>query len=370
MSEDIKTGARAIYLARACELALRGVGSTSPNPCVGAVIVRGETTLGEGYHRVRGAPHAEVEALHEARARGHDVRGATLYVSLEPCNHHGATPPCTDAIIDAGVKRVIIGASDPNPKTNGKGLERLRDAGVDVAVVADPWSQRIIESFAVAIRTARPYVTLKMAASLDGYVAPQPGRHWLTGEAVRERVRELRIAHDAVMVGAGTVRVDDPQLTVRPAYGRRRPYVRIVVCEDAPVPPGARIFKAEPGYARTIVVAPGGVRDRFASLERVADCIFAGDGERLDLSAALIALKEAGIASVLCEGGPTFAAGLLAQRLVDRLIWIVAPVLLAGEEAVPALARGADVALRGWHFEIVERTGEDLWLVAKLPSDV
>jgi diaminohydroxyphosphoribosylaminopyrimidine deaminase/5-amino-6-(5-phosphoribosylamino)uracil reductase len=360
----------AVYVARACELALRGAGSTSPNPCVGAVIVRDGNTLGEGYHHVRGAPHAEVEAIDDARRRGRDIRGATLYVSLEPCDHHGATPPCTDAVVDAGIARVVIGASDPNPKMNGKGARKLRAAGVDVAIAGDAWSRAIVADFAVAIRTRRPYVTLKMAASLDGYVAPKPGRHWLTGEAARERVRELRIAHDAVMVGAGTVRIDDPQLTVRPPHARRRPYVRVVVCEDAPVPASARIFAATPGYARTIVVAPGGVRKRFAELERVADCVFAGDGERLDLGAALAALKGAGLSSVLCEGGPTFATGLLAQRLVDRLVWIVAPVLLASERAVPALARGVDAALPGWRFETVERTGEDLWLVAKLSDDV
>lgn len=360
----------AVYLARACELAMRGVGSTSPNPCVGAVVARDGATLGEGYHHVRGAPHAEVEAIDAARKRGVDVRGATLYVSLEPCNHHGATPPCTDAVVDAGIARVVIGATDPNPKTDGKGVERLRAAGVDVAVVGDAWAQRIVEDFAVAIRATRPYVTLKMAASLDGYVAPQPGRHWLTGEAVRERVRELRIAHDAVMVGAGTVRVDDPQLTVRPAHARRRPYVRVVVCEDAPVPASARIFETVPGYARTIIVAPGGVRKRFTELERVADCVFAGGGERLDLRAALAALKGAGISSVLCEGGPTFASGLLQQCFVDRLIWIIAPLLLSNEKAVPALARGVDGALEGWRFDDVERLGEDLWLVAKPSSDV
>jgi diaminohydroxyphosphoribosylaminopyrimidine deaminase/5-amino-6-(5-phosphoribosylamino)uracil reductase len=360
----------AIYLARACELALRGAGSTSPNPCVGAVIVRDEMTLGEGYHRVRGAPHAEVEAIADARARGHDVRGATLFVSLEPCNHRGITPPCTDAVIAAGIKRVVIGAADPNPKTNGGGVARLRAVGVEAIVAEDRWARAIIEPFAVAIGSTRPYVTLKMAASLDGYVAPQPGRHWLTGEAVRVRVRELRTAHDAVMVGAGTIRVDDPQLTVRPAYGRRRPYARVVVCEDAPVPASARIFEAVPGYARTIVVAPGGARSRFAQLERLADCLFVGDGERLDLDAALVALKNAGLCSVLCEGGPTFAAGLLARRLVDRLIWIVAPVLLASERAVPALARRVDATLPGWHFDAVERIGEDLWLTAKLSRHV
>src|SRR5579884_3487323 len=213
-----------VYVARACELAQRGVGSTSPNPPVGAVLVRDGETLGEGYHRVRGGPHAEIEALDDARKNGKDPRGATLFVSLEPCNHHGLTPPCSEAIVAAGIARVVIGAPDPNPKTNAGGIARLREAGINAQIVHDAWAQRLIEPFSVAVRTARPYITLKMAASLDGYVAPKPGAHWLTGEVARERVRELRAAHDAVMVGAGTVRVDDPQLTVRPAHARRKPY--------------------------------------------------------------------------------------------------------------------------------------------------
>ena len=353
-----------VYLARACELALRGAGSTSPNPCVGAVIVRDGVTLGEGFHRIRGGPHAEREALADAAARKHDVRGATLAVSLEPCNHHGMTPPCTDAILEAGIARVAIGARDPNPKTNGAGIARLREGGIDVQLYDDPRALEIVEPFAVRTLGGRPYVTLKMAASLDGYVAPRPGSHWLTGEAVRERVRELRIAHDAVMVGAGTVRVDDPQLTVRPPHARRRDYVRVVVCEDAPVPPSSRIFERLPGYARTIVLAPGGARSHFAGLESVAACIFAGDGARLDLREALAALGTAGISSVLCEGGPTFAAGLLAGGLVDRLVWVVAPMFLANEEAIPAIAQSIGVNER-FSFDSFERVGEDLWLTAK-----
>jgi diaminohydroxyphosphoribosylaminopyrimidine deaminase/5-amino-6-(5-phosphoribosylamino)uracil reductase len=361
-----------LYLARACELAQRGLGSTSPNPPVGAVIVRDGRTLGEGYHHVYGAPHAEVEALQNARARGHDVRGATLVVSLEPCNHHGATPPCTQAVIEAGIARVVIGALDPDPRTNATGVGRLQASGIEAVVVGDPWARRLIEPFAVAVRSQRPYVTLKLAASLDGYVAPQPGSYWLTGAISRERVRELRFSHDAVMVGAGTVRVDDPQLTVRPPHARARPYTRVVVCEEAAVPPVARIFSPTPGYARTIVLAPAGARSAFRDLEARAACIFVGDGGayRLDLAAALAALKDAGITTVMCEGGPTLAASLLDARLVDRLVWLVAPALLGSERAVPALAREIGVTLGAFTFETVERSGDDVLLTAKLPSGV
>jgi diaminohydroxyphosphoribosylaminopyrimidine deaminase/5-amino-6-(5-phosphoribosylamino)uracil reductase len=268
------------------------------------VLVRGGKTLAEGYHHVRGAPHAEVEALAHARAGGHNVRGATLYVSLEPCNHQGLTPPCTEAIINAGIARVVIGAADPNPKTNGAGIARLRASNIVVELLDDAWSRDLIEQFAHAIRSPRPYLALKMAASLDGYVAPKPGSHWLTGAESRERVRELRYWHDAVMVGAGTARIDDPQLTVRPPHARGRQYARVIVCEDHAIPATSRALLAEDGYARTILLAPTGVRNEFRDLEARAECIFVGneDAIQLDLGAALVALKDAGITSVLCEG--------------------------------------------------------------------
>jgi diaminohydroxyphosphoribosylaminopyrimidine deaminase/5-amino-6-(5-phosphoribosylamino)uracil reductase len=334
--------------------------------------VRDGMTLGEGYHHVRGAPHAEVEALAAARAAGCDVRGATLYVSLEPCNHQGATPPCTDAIVAAGIARVTIGAADPNPKTNRAGIERLRASGIDVALVEDTWSRELIEQFRVSIRSPRPYVTLKMAASLDGYVAPKAGSHWLTGPQARERVRELRFWHDAVMVGAGTARVDDPQLTVRPPHARMHPYVRVIVCEEHAIPSSSRVFLGEQGYTRTILLAPSGARNEFGELESRAECIFVGpkNAGRLDIGEGLVALKAAGISSVLCEGGPTFAALLLAGGFVDRLVWLVAPVFLRNPQAVPALAGDVAGKLDDWRFESVERCGDDLLLTAKLSPDV
>lgn len=356
-----------VYLRRACELARRGAANVSPNPPVGSVVVREGRTLGEGFHHRRGEAHAEVEAL---RAAG-DVAGATLYVSLEPCNHHGRTPPCTDAIVASGIARVVIGALDPNPKTAGGGVARLREAGIAVEVAGDPWARALIEPFATAIRSPRPYVTLKMASSLDGYVAPRPGAHWLTGDAAREFVRGLRAAHDAVMVGAGTVRVDDPLLTTRPHYARRIPYVRIVACETDPVDPARRIFappaEAPDAFARTIVLAPRGAASKFAALEAVADVLYVGDADvrQLDVAAALRALKsERGIQSVLCEGGPTLAGRIVAAGLVDRLAWLLAPVLLRGERAVPVLA-GAELAAP-LRFEECERLGNDLLLSAKV----
>jgi diaminohydroxyphosphoribosylaminopyrimidine deaminase / 5-amino-6-(5-phosphoribosylamino)uracil reductase len=354
-------------LHRACELAERGAANVSPNPPVGAVIVRDGRTLGEGFHHRRGEAHAEVEALRRAG----DVSGGTLYVSLEPCNHHGRTAPCTEAIVERGIARVVIGALDPNPKTDGGGVGRLRAAGVEVEVAADPWAADLIEKFAKAIRTRRPFVTLKMASSLDGYVAPHPGSHWLTGERSREFVRLMRATHDAVLVGAGTVRVDDPQLTTRPHYTRRIPYRRVVACETDPVDVERRIFSAPAdapdAFAPTIVLAPRGAAARFAPLEAVADVVYVGGEEssQLDLGQALEALKSGrGIESVLCEGGPTLAGRMLAGGLVDRVVWLIAPVLLRNERAVPVLA-GADLAT-GLQFERSEMLGEDLLLSAKV----
>ena len=337
------------------------------------MLVRDAATLGEGWHHRRGDAHAEVEALRDAGARGLDVRGSTAYVSLEPCDHHGLTPPCSEALIAAGIARAVIGSLDPDPRTAGGGVRRLLAAGIAVDVVDDPGSRAIVEAFRWrAAHPERPFLTLKMAQSLDGFIAPHQGaQYWLTGGPARERVREMRIEHDAVMVGAGTVRIDDPLLTVRPHHVRRKPYTRVVACERAPIPRASRILQppadapAE-AYARTIVLAPAGARDRFAGLEDVADVLYAGDpaSTELDLPAALLALRARGITSVLCEGGPTLAARLLSLGAVQRAVWFVAPVLLRGPDAVPVLA-GA-VPLDGWRFDESERAGEDLMLTLEL----
>jgi len=347
-----------------------------PNPPVGCVLVRGGVTLGEGLHHRCGEAHAEVEALRDARARGNDPRGATAYVSLEPCGHQGRTPPCTTALIEAGVARVVVGAMDPNPRTAGAGIQRLRGAGIAVEVAQDPAVRALIERFRWTVVRDTPFVTLKMAVSLDGYVAPRPGQpYWLTGDLARERVRDLRIEHDAVMVGAGTVRVDDPLLTVRPHATRRKPYARVVVCETEPIAPSSRVLApradAPPGsYAPTIVVAPRGARERFAVLEDLADVLYAGDegARRLDLAAAMRALRERDIATVLCEGGPTLAGRLLAGGLVQRVVWLLAPRFLRAETAVPAL-NGADLSgANGWRFDRIERVGDDMLLSADLTT--
>ena len=347
---------------------MRGNGSTSPNPRVGAVIADGSTTLGEGFHHARGEAHAEVEALRDVAERGASPSGATLYVTLEPCDHTGLTPPCSQAVIAAGIARVVVGTPDPNPRTGGAGIARLRDANLIVDLADDPRSRDLISDFAVAVSRTRPYLRLKLAASLDGFVAARPGeRHWLTGYDARAYVRELRATHDAVLVGAATVRIDDPQLSVRPPYARRKAYRRVVAAGREVPSLDRAIFAPLLGYDRTIVLAPAGARTRFAPLESVADVAYVGPSEAdtLDLKRGLEALRAYGIATVLCEGGPTLAARLFAEGLVDRFDWLLAPALLRGPTAVAALAGDGDRAeLR---FDRVECLGPDV-LISGIPT--
>lgn len=356
-------------------MAARSIADAAPNPPVGAVIVRAGRTIGEGWHHRKGEAHAEAEALAAAQQAGEDVRGATMYVTLEPHDHVSTVPPCSLAVIAAGITRVVVGAVDPNERTFGRGIARMRAAGIEVEVVNDPASLALIERFSFVVAGKRPFVTLKMAQSLDGYVAPSPGTYQLTGPVARQIVHDLRAEYDAVMVGAGTVRIDDPLLTVRPHVTRRKPYARVVVCETAPVPADRAIFatpaQAPNGaYRRTIVLAPAGARAEFAALEEVAEVLYVGDpwACQLDLAAALEALRAADISSVLCEGGPTLAGRLLEARLVQRLVWFVAPQFLAGPQAIPVLA-GASLAERanGWNFERFERVGEDLMMTVRIP---
>ncbi len=284
-----------------------------------------------------------------------------MYVSLEPCRHVGKTPPCTHALIDAGIARVIVGTADPSQ--HGGGAGELEARGIAVQIADDAEARELIETFAPP-QSDRPYVALKMAMSLDGAIAAKPGvQEWITSEAERLFVRDLRIAYDAVMVGAGTVRVDDPQLTVRPPHHRLRPYVRVVVCETESVPLSSRILAPQAEYGKSVVVAPAALRDRLKAHEAIADVLYIGSANEpaLDLSAAMRALRAHGIFSVLCEGGPTLAARLVAAQLVDRFYWAIAPVLLRNDRAVNVF-NGTDLARSRVrpNFERIERCGEDL----------
>lgn len=345
-----------LYLQRANELAARAIGSTLPNPPAGAVVVRDDRVIGEGYHHRTGDPHAEPEALRQA---GAGARGATVYVSVEPCRHVGRTPPCTNALIEAGVARVVVGARDP---TEHGGAKELREGGIAVDVADDPAAQELIAMFVRTMERSRPYIALKMAMSLDGFVTSRPGvRERLGSPAEEAYVRDLRTAYDAVMVGAGTIRIDDPMLTVRPPHDRVRPYVRVVACGRDGIVPESRIFAAEDGYERTILLVPTAQRVRFEPFAKAAEVIYVGEADAagLDLAAAMTELRAHGVMSVLCEGGPKLGASILAAGLVDRIYWLIAPRFLSGEQPVPVLS-GADLRHVGLRFDGAERVGPDL----------
>ena len=353
-------------MREALKLARNGLGNTSPNPMVGAlVIAAGDTIAGRGFHAHAGADHAEVVALREA---GERARGATLYVTLEPCAHQGQTPPCVDAIIAAHPARVVIALEDPDERVRGKGVAALRAAGITVDVgVLQAQAAHANRMYLHQRGSGLPFVTLKMAQSLDGKVAPKAGeRVQLTGKRAQRLVRTLRFEHDAVMVGAGTVIVDDPQLTVRPYKPRRVPYTRIVVDAHGRLPLRAKILKDQL-RARTIVVTtdqmPPDLTEQLQSRSiSVLECSRDRNG-LVDLHDALRRLAALQLVSILCEGGPTLAASLLGDRLASELLWLVAPVIL-GADAISVV--GASETPVGLEADGVRRLGDDFALSAHL----
>jgi diaminohydroxyphosphoribosylaminopyrimidine deaminase / 5-amino-6-(5-phosphoribosylamino)uracil reductase len=324
----------ALWMDRALRQAERGVGLTSPNPVVGAVLVKGERVVSEGAHLRAGGPHAEAAALETA---GEAARGATCYVTLEPCAHFGRTPPCADGLVRAGVTRVVAAVGDPHREVDGRGVARLRAAGVAVTLgVRERQARALNRAFFCAVTRGRPHVTLKAAMTLDGKIASADGAsRWITGDAARLEGHRLRFAADAILVGIGTVLADDPQLTVRhPELPAKEPF-RVVVDSRLRIPPGARVLRAgDP--ARTVVAcvapAPAGPA---ASLRgrgvRVLE--LPGDAGRVDLRALLEALRALDVIGVLAEGGGELGGALAEAGLVDRVAFFVAPRLLGGREA-------------------------------------
>ncbi len=321
------------YMQRALELAQRGLGYVSPNPLVGCVIVRDGEVVGEGYHRRFGGPHAEIEALQAAGARAH---GATLYVTLEPCCHQGKTPPCVDAIVQAGIRHVVVAMRDPNPLVNGGGIGHLRAAGIAVTEgVCEAEARRINEVFAYYITTQRPFVILKSAVTLDGKIATRRGAsRWITGEPARLEAHRLRHAVDAIMVGIGTVLQDDPQLTTRlPDRCGVNP-LRVVVDSRLRLPLTAQVAMVAPDRHTLVATTPAAMAAKRAQLQARGVEIWslpAYDDGRVDLEALLVQLGERGIASVLVEGGATLSARLLCRGLVNKVIFFMAPKLLGGD---------------------------------------
>ena len=360
------------HMRQALRLAARARGRTSPNPMVGAVLVRGDEVLGQGYHRRAGGAHAEVEALAQAGAAS---RGADLYVNLEPCNHVGRTGPCARAIIDAGVGRVVLGLRDPNPLVNGKGIRALRRAGVKVTTgVLQQECQQLNEAFVCYIARQRPLVTFKTAVTLDGKVATSSGHsRWVSGAASRRASHRMRDTLDAICVGVGTVLADDPQLTCRQRRGGRDP-VRVVVDSRLRTPPTARIVAAAArSPAPTLIVTTeGAAARRQRALERAGAQVLrvpADGGRHVDLPALLTALAQREVTSLLLEGGPRLAGAFFAAQAVDRVVAYVAPKLLGDPRGMSAVA-GAPVASMDQATQLadvtVRRVGRDVMISGRV----
>jgi diaminohydroxyphosphoribosylaminopyrimidine deaminase/5-amino-6-(5-phosphoribosylamino)uracil reductase len=368
-----------VHLARAIELAERGRGRTSPNPLVGAVIVAGDGVIGEGWHAVAGGPHAEVVAI--ASAPPERLPGSTLYVSLEPCCHHGRTPPCTDAIARAGISRVVVASDDPTEKASGRGLGILRDDGIDVEVATGelPARARLLnQPFRKWARTGRPWVLFKSAMTLDGKVATETGdSKWISSEASRSRAHLWRAECDAVAVGIGTALADDPQLTARaeldadaPPSGGRQPR-RIVFDSLARLPLDSRLVRAAPDLPLTVVVSRAAPRAELEALESAgADIVVAaGENEPARVRNALDQLGASEIQSILLEGGPHLAGAFLDAGEIDEARLFVAPIIVGGRTARdPLEGAGAERisdALRALEVTC-EGSGDDVLITARL----
>lgn len=317
------------FMKRALALARRG--HTSPNPMVGAVVVRDGVIVGEGFHPRAGEPHAEVFALNEA---GSLAEGADLYVTLEPCSHFGRTPPCADAVVKAGIRRVFAAMVDPNPQVCGTGIRRLRDAGIHVEIgMMEAEACELNRGFIKRTTTGMPFVLWKAAMSLDGKIASNSGdSRWITGERSRKEVHKLRNEHDAVITGIGTVLADDPELTVRGIRGAVNPAI-VVVDSRASTPLTARVLKSDADVF--IVVTGHADRERIKGLEDAGATILMipEADERVDLRALMARLAEAGINTLMLEGGGELAASMLGAGLIDRGMIFVAPKIIGGRDA-------------------------------------
>ncbi len=360
------------HLARAIELAEQGRGRVSPNPLVGAVIGRDDEVLAEGYHRVIGGPHAEVEAIRAAGER--DLLGATLYVSLEPCCHQGRTPPCTAAILEAGIGRVVVASDDPSEHASGRGLGILRDDGVDVVVADGELAARarlLNQPFRKLVRTGRPWVLFKSAMTLDGKVATRTGdSKWISGEQSRLRAHHWRAECDAVAVGVGTALADDPMLTARVEGVERQPR-RIVFDSLARLPLASKLVRDASRIPLSVVVSRAAPRAATDALEThgVEVIVATGENEQARVRSALDQLGATEISSILLEGGPHLAGAFLDAGEVDEIRLFLAPMILGGRTARgPIEGEGAELiadAVKALTLNC-ERVGEDLLVAARM----
>ena len=319
------------YMALAIKLARRAEGMTSPNPLVGAVIVKKSRIVGKGYHRKAGLPHAEINALRDA---GEKARGATIYVTLEPCDHFGRTPPCTGALIRSGIKNVVVGMKDPNPANNGRGIKKLRGAGIDVATgVLQKECLAMNSPYIKAITKKIPYVTLKLAETIDGKISsPSGDSKWITGEDSRRYVQRLRSRVDAVMVGANTASKDDPLLLSR-IKGSKQP-MRVIVAGRRQIPQRLKMFQTN-NVSDVIIAHPGKGRIKAYPYAQFLPC--RSKNGRVDLRDLLKKLALRGVTHILAEGGGELAWGLIKERLVDKFLFFIAPKIMGGRSSVTSV---------------------------------
>src|SRR5436305_5587247 len=372
----IETATDRTHLARAIELAGNGAGSVKPNPIVGAVVARGEQVLGEGWHEEFGGAHAEVNAIEACGLE--ELADATLYVSLEPCCHEGKTPPCTDAILQSGIRRVVVGSDDPTEKASGRGLGILRDEGVEVVLADGELAARarlLNQAFRKHARVGRPWVLFKSAMTLDGKVATRTGdSKWISGEASRELAHRWRASVDAVVVGIGTALADDPQLTARPegmaAELLRQPR-RVVFDTLARLPLSSQLVVAASEVPLTVVVSRAAPRADADALEAagVQVMVATGENEPARVRSALDQLGADGIASLLLEGGPHLAGAFLDAEEIDEIRLLLAPLLLGGSSPRDPLEGGGvehiSQAVRTLTFDC-EQVGDDILVTARL----
>jgi diaminohydroxyphosphoribosylaminopyrimidine deaminase / 5-amino-6-(5-phosphoribosylamino)uracil reductase len=365
-------GSDELLMRRALELARRGLGTTWPNPMVGAVLVRDGQVIGEGYHRFAGGPHAEIDALQQCSV---DPTGATMYVTLEPCCHHARTGPCSRAVIDAGIRRVVVGTLDPNPKVAGCGVTAMRDTGIGVTVGVLPVACTELNAVYFTARARRrPHITLKSATDLYGRTATRTGEsQWITGEAGRAHAHRQRSLTQAIAVGSGTALADNPRLTARGGGSAHRSPVRVLFDSRLSVPANFNLFADDGVPVLVYTTARGLEAPASGAPDHRAEVVVCGDGPRVDLALAMADLDRREVVDLLVEGGATLAGAMVDAGLFDRVMLYIAARVIGGDEAPgPLKGRGVDqlAATAAMEFTDIERLGTDLVLTARRPLEV
>ena len=354
------------FMEIALELAVKGQGFTSPNPMVGAVIVKDNIVVGKGYHKAVGDAHAEVNAIGDA---GTLAKGATLYVTLEPCNHHGRTPPCSEKILEAGISRVVVAMKDPNPDVQGGGIDFLKMQGIDVSIgVCEEKAGRLNEAYIKYVRTKRPFVIIKCAATLDGQIATKTGdSRWVSGEESRLFVHGLRHAADAIMVGINTIINDNPRLTTRLNDRKGTDPVRIILDTHLSISEDARVLQPDSDSDTIIITGTSASENRKAAITKKGVRIIESsvkDG-LIDLDVLMDSLGSLGVTNLLVEGGSRVIASSLAAGIVDKVLFFYAPKILGGDDGVP-ICRGVGPDLMSESVEVkdinVQRFGDDVMI--------